>query len=65
MNWKNQATLAERVVKAAEASLAAQGYASPIDLLVGLGWLYHGAAKEWQQGRIDRRRRSPPRGRRA
>jgi hypothetical protein len=53
MNRKDQATLAERVAKAAEASLAAQGYASATDVLLGIGWLYHGAVKEWQQGRID------------
>ena len=50
MNRKNRATLAERVVKAAEASLAAQSYASPIDMLVGIGWLDYGAMKRWQQG---------------
>ncbi len=53
MSPKDQATLSERVAKAAEATLAAQGYASPIDVLLGIGWLYHGAVKEWQQGRID------------
>ncbi|CAN5383054.1 hypothetical protein BH10PSE6_BH10PSE6_10480 [soil metagenome] len=53
MSGKDKATLAERVARAAEASLAAQGYASPIDILLGIGWLYHGAVKEWQQGRID------------
>jgi len=53
MNRKNRATLAERVVKAAEASLAAQSYASPIDMLVGIGWLDYGAMKRWQQGQVD------------
>jgi hypothetical protein len=53
MSRKDQATLAERVATAAETALAAQGYASPIDVLLGIGWLYHGAVKEWQQGRID------------
>jgi hypothetical protein len=53
MSGKDKATLAERVAKAAEAALAAQGYASPVDVLLGIGWLYHGAVKEWQQGRID------------
>ncbi|HSI00687.1 MAG TPA: hypothetical protein VLA02_08800 [Reyranella sp.] len=53
MSRKNQTTLAERVVNAAEASLAAEGYASPIDMLIEIGWLYPGAVKDWQQGRID------------
>ncbi len=53
MRRKNRATLAERVVKAAEASLAAEGYASPIDMLIRLGWLDYGAMKRWQQGQFD------------
>ena len=36
MNPKNRNALAQRVVKAAEAALAAQGYASSIDVLVGM-----------------------------
>jgi hypothetical protein len=55
MSRKNQASLSERIAKAAEASLAAQGYASPIDMLVGIGWLYPGAVKE-QRG-LDAQRR--------
>jgi hypothetical protein len=39
MNRKNRNALAERVVKAAEAALAAQDFVSPIDVLVGIGWL--------------------------
>jgi hypothetical protein len=53
MTPKNRATLADRVVKAAEASLAAQDYVSSIDVLVGIGWLDPGAVKRWQQGQID------------
>ena len=37
MNGKNKASLAERVTEAAEASLAAQGYASPTDILLRIG----------------------------
>ena len=36
MNPKNRNALAQRVVNAAEAALAAQGYASSIDVLVGM-----------------------------
>ena len=53
MNRKNRRTLADRVTKAAEASLAAQHYVSAIDVLVGIGWLDPGAVKRWRQGQID------------
>jgi poly(3-hydroxybutyrate) depolymerase len=53
MNPENRRKLEDRVVKAAEASLAAQGYASPIDVLVGIGWLDPSAVKRWRQGQID------------
>jgi len=53
MSRKDKGTLAERVAKAAEASLAAQGYASPIDVLLGIGWLNPNTFKDWQQGRVD------------
>jgi len=53
MSRKDKATLAERVVRAAEASLAAQGYASPIDVFLGIGWLNSTTFKDWQQGRVD------------
>src|SRR3984893_6353091 len=53
MNPKNRNALAERVVKAAEAALAAQGYASSIDVLVGIGWLDAGKLEQWRRGQID------------
>jgi hypothetical protein len=53
MNRKNGTALADRVVKAAEAALAAQGYVSPVDALVGIGWLDVGAVERWQRGQID------------
>jgi hypothetical protein len=53
MTPKNRAKLADRVSKAAETSLAAQHYVSPIDVLVGIGWLDAGAVKRWRQGQID------------
>src|SRR3989304_2717398 len=45
--------LCERVIKAAEAALAAQNYVSPIDVLVGIGWLDPEAVKRWRQGQVD------------
>jgi hypothetical protein len=53
MSAKNRRTLAERVVGAAEAALAAQNYVSPIDVLTRIGWLDPGAVKRWRQGQID------------
>jgi hypothetical protein len=53
MTPKNRARLADRVSKAAEAALAAQHYVSPLDVLVGIGWLDPGTVKRWQQGQID------------
>jgi hypothetical protein len=41
------------VVKAAEGALAARQYVSPLDVLVGIGWLDPGAVKRWQQGQVD------------
>jgi hypothetical protein len=53
MTPKNRAKLADRVSKAAETALAAQHYVSPLDVLVGIGWLDVGAVKRWRQGQID------------
>ena len=53
MNRKNRTALADRVVKAAEAALAAQGYVSPIDVLVGIGWLTAPTVEQWRWGQID------------
>jgi hypothetical protein len=53
MNRKNRNALAERVVKAAEAALAAQDYVSPIDVLVGIGWLDVRTVERWRRGQID------------
>lgn len=50
---RNPRTLAERVIEAAEASLAARHYVSAIDVIVGIGWLDSGTVKRWQQGQID------------
>ena len=53
MTPKNRASLADRVSKAAETTLAAQHYVSPLDVLVGIGWLEPGTVKRWRQGQID------------
>jgi len=53
MSPENRRRLANRVAKVAEALLAAQNYVSPVDVLVGIGWLDPGAVKRWRQGQVD------------
>jgi hypothetical protein len=53
MSPENRRKLADRVAKAAEAALAARKYVSPLDVLIGIGWLDPGAVSRWRQGRID------------
>ena len=53
MSRKNRTALADRVVSAAEAALAAQDHVSPIDVLVRIGWLDVGAMQRWRRGEID------------
>jgi hypothetical protein len=50
MHPHNRKKLADRVIKAAEAALAARKYVSPVDVLVGIGWLDPGAVTRWQRG---------------
>jgi hypothetical protein len=45
--------LERRVVAAAEAALAAQGFVSAIDVLTGMGWLPPGSVDRWRQGRVE------------
>jgi hypothetical protein len=53
MHPRNRKKLDDRVIRAAEAALAAQRYVSPINVLVGIGWLDPGALRRWQQGQVD------------
>ena len=52
MNPDNRSQLEQRVVKAAEAALQDQKYVSPIDVLVGIGWLPPSTVADWRQGRL-------------
>src|SRR5438552_7762815 len=52
MHPENRRKLADRVNRAAEAALAARNYVSPVDMLVGMGWLDPGAVKRWHQGQV-------------
>jgi hypothetical protein len=40
------------VRRVAEQTLAEKGYAAPIDVLMGLGWLAPARVDEWRQGRL-------------
>lgn len=53
MSRNTRRALRDRVVEAAEKSLAAQEYVCAIDILVGIRWLDTGSVRLWQQGRID------------
>lgn len=53
MARKNRKPLKERVSEAAEAALAIQGYVSPIDVLLRLGWLNSGQLESWRRGQTD------------
>jgi len=53
MNEDNRNKLPDRVTRAAEAAIAEQYYVSPIDVLVGIGWVDGGSVKRWRQGQID------------
>jgi len=52
MDPHNRQKLDDRVRRAAETALAARKYVSPVDVLVGIGWLDPGALKRWQQGQV-------------
>jgi hypothetical protein len=53
MTSKNKEPLEQRVARAAEAALAAQGYAGAIDVLGGIGWLNSSTVGQWRRGQID------------
>jgi len=50
---RQRRSLEARVVSAAEAALVEQSYVSPIDVLIGLGWLTPQAVDQWRQGRVQ------------
>jgi hypothetical protein len=53
MKPENRRKLADRVAQAAQAALAARKYVTPIDVLIGIGWLDPGSERRWRQGQID------------
>jgi hypothetical protein len=53
MSRKDRQPLAKRVARAGEAALASQNFVSPIEVLLGIGWIDPGTVRRWQQGQID------------
>src|SRR5690242_12885870 len=51
MNPDNRRKLNDRVIRAAEAALAAQNYVSSIDVLAGIGWLDPDCSSGGSKGR--------------
>lgn len=48
----SQRSLKIRVVAAAEEALARQGFVTPIDVCLGLGWLQDRNVDDWRRGRV-------------
>ncbi len=53
MGRKNPRALAERVIEAAEASLARAHMVSPLDVFLRIGWVQDSTIQRWRQGQID------------
>jgi len=53
MSAMRRTKLSDRVVRAAEATLAAKSYVAPIDVLIGMGWLDPKAEERWRLGQTD------------
>ena len=52
MSSKSRVPLVDRVTEAAEAALTAESYVSPVDILLGMGWLDPNSERRWRQGLI-------------
>ena len=46
-------SLEERVAEAAEAALEARKVVTPVDVVIGLGWLHQSGVDRWRQGRAE------------
>ncbi len=53
MKPNSQRSLESRVVTAAEKALARQGFVTPVDVCLGLGWLQDCNVDDWRHGRAD------------
>ena len=46
-------SLKSRVAAAAAEALARQGFVTPVDVCVGVGWLHATNVDDWRHGRVD------------
>lgn len=46
-------SIEDRVARAAEAALADKKFVTPVDVLMGVGWLQPGLVDRWRQGRVE------------
>jgi hypothetical protein len=53
MRSRGKASLKDRVAEAARTALATQQFVSPIDVLMGIGWIDPGTVQRWRQGQIE------------
>jgi hypothetical protein len=53
MSSRNRQSLADRVTNAAESILAEQKHVSPLDVLLGIGWVDPNLLRRWQQGQVE------------
>lgn len=49
----SQRSLESRVVAAAQQAFARQGFVTPVDVCLGLGWLHECNVDDWRHGRAD------------
>jgi hypothetical protein len=52
MNPDNTAKLERRIASAAATALAKHGFVTPIDVLIGVGWLEPAHVERWRHGRV-------------
>jgi hypothetical protein len=53
LTFVSQRSLKFRVATAAEEALGRQGFVTPIDVCLGLGWLQDRNVEDWRRGRVD------------
>jgi hypothetical protein len=53
VNRASQKSLKSRVITVADETLARQGFVTPIDVCLGLGWLRDSNVDDWRHGRAD------------
>ena len=52
MNAQNQAKLRREIAAAGRAVVARNGYVSPVDALLAIGWLRPKKVEDWRRGRV-------------